>query len=200
MLNVKISRQEKRHSMKAVAFGGLFLALWFQSVAVTAQAAAPSEGQKASTFQGPAHVANESADDPTFCPEAIAIYEPAKQPHEPTNLTRVAFQVMSPDGKCTGLAGMEQVESADLTRLGQAFDSVMAESFANSRASFGVMVRYTLTANAPAAFDMKTRDTTEEQSDELNAFYRKAAALDGFRSKRGTVYVVFLYDVEPSKR
>ncbi|KAB7770437.1 hypothetical protein RAB70_17270 [Xanthomonas sontii] len=62
------------------------------------------------------------------------------------------------------------------------------------------MVRYTLTANKPAVFEMQTTTTPSAEEGRLTAFYNGASALTDAHSTHGTVYVVFKYEISPVGR
>lgn len=133
--------------------------------------------------------------DAALCGEAMSIYLPEPRGVPAPNIKLTHFQYMSPDEACA-----HNVERDVLMRLHDRIKPIAASAFAHSKASFSVMVRYTLTPDKPAVFEMQTTTTPAAEEGRLTAFYNGAAALDDARSTRGTVYVVFNYDISPAVR
>ncbi|MCC4589680.1 hypothetical protein LL974_00875 [Xanthomonas campestris pv. cannae] len=133
--------------------------------------------------------------DAALCGEATSIYLPEPHGTPAPNIQLAHFQYMSPDEACA-----RNVDRAVLMRLHDRIKPIAASAFAHSKASFSVMVRYTLTPDKPAVFEMRTTTTPATEEARLTAFYNGAAALDDFHSTRGTVYVVFNYDISPKLR
>ncbi|MBB6366620.1 hypothetical protein FHR56_001733 [Xanthomonas sacchari] len=130
-----------------------------------------------------------------LCGEAMSIYLPEPLGTPAPNIQLAHFQYMSPDEACA-----RNVQRDVLMRLHDRIKPIAASAFANSKASFSVMVRYTLTPDKPAVFEMQTTTTPATEEGRLTAFYHGAAALDDARSTLGTVYVVFNYDISPARR
>ncbi|WP_295973842.1 hypothetical protein [uncultured Xanthomonas sp.] len=132
--------------------------------------------------------------DEMFCGEAMSIYLPEPQGTPAPNIKLENFQYMSPDDRCG-----RNINNDELMRLHKGIKPIAAASFGSSNANFGVMVRYTLTPDKPATFDMQTSDASEAEKERLTQFYNQAAALRDFHSSQGTVYVVFRYLVSPAQ-
>ncbi|WP_313346513.1 hypothetical protein [Stenotrophomonas sp.] len=128
-----------------------------------------------------------------FCGEAIGIYLPTPQGTPAPNIELADFQSTSPDDPCA-----RNIAHDELMKLHAAIKPLAAAAFADSPASFGVMVRYTLTPDAPATFEMQARDAPDSEKPRLTRFYHAAAALEDFHSSSGTVYVVVHYTVSPT--
>ena len=133
--------------------------------------------------------------DAALCGEAMSIYLPEPRGTPAPNIQLTHFQYMSPDEACA-----RNVDRDVLMRLHDRIKPIAASAFAHSKASFSVMVRYTLTPDKPAAFEMQTTTTPAAEEGRLTAFYDGAAALHDARSTSGTVYVVFNYDISPARR
>lgn len=129
-----------------------------------------------------------------FCGEATGIYLPAPQGTPAPNIKLENFQFMSPGDRCG-----RDIEQKELMRLHDGIKPIAAAAFSSSRSSFAVMVRYTLTPDRPAVFDMQTADAPASEQQRLTDFYHRAAALQDFHAKKGTVYVVFHYRISPAK-
>jgi hypothetical protein len=127
-----------------------------------------------------------------FCGEATEVYLPDPQGRPASNIELANFQFTSPEDRCG-----RNLPNDELMRLHAEIKPLAATAFADSRASFSVMVRYTITADSPATFDMKVMDVPESEQPRLTCFYTEAAALKDFRSTSGTVYVVFRYIISP---
>ncbi len=127
-----------------------------------------------------------------FCGEATAVYLPEPQGKPAPNIELANFQFTSPEDRCG-----RNLPNDALMRLHAEIKPLAATAFADSRASFSVMVRYTITADKPATFDMKVSDAPESERPRLTRFYTEAAALNDARSTSGTVYVVFHYNISP---
>ncbi|GAA5069721.1 hypothetical protein GCM10025759_06860 [Lysobacter panacisoli] len=128
-----------------------------------------------------------------FCGEAMALFLPEPEGTPAPNIELTNFQYMSPDDRCG-----RNIQHDELMKLHARIKPVAATAFGDSQASFGVMVRYTLTPDKPATFDMQVRDAPDSETPRLTRFYNDSAALHDFHSSSGTVYVVFHYTVSPS--
>jgi len=135
---------------------------------------------------------NAASAEEHFCGEAMSLYLPEPQGTPAPNIELANFQYMSPDDRCG-----RNISHDELMRLHAGIKPLAAASFGDSPASFGVMVRYTLTPDKPATFDMQVRDAPESERPRLTAFYNQSAALTDYHSSQGTVYVVFHYIVSP---
>lgn len=129
-----------------------------------------------------------------FCGEAMSIYLPEPQGAPAPNIRLENFQYMSPDDRCG-----RNIKNDELMRLHQGIKPIAAATLASSSAGFEVMVRYTLTPDKPAAFDMQIRNGSGNENERLSNFYKQAASLKDFHSSSGTVYVAFHYVVSPEK-
>ena len=125
-----------------------------------------------------------------FCGEAMGIYLPDAEGKPAPNITLADFQTMSPQDRC-----VRNLPHDELMRLHAAVKPIAAAAFAKSEASFGVMVRYTLTPDRPTTFDMQVRDAPDAETERLTRFHNEAEALQNFHSTSGTVYVVIHYTV-----
>lgn len=125
-----------------------------------------------------------------FCGEAMGIYLPNAEGKPAANITLADFQMMSPQDRC-----VRNLPHDELMRLHAAVKPIAAAAFAKSEASFGVMVRYTLTPDRPATFDMQVRDAPDAETERLTRFHNEAETLRNFHSTTGTVYVVIHYTV-----
>jgi len=128
-----------------------------------------------------------------FCGEATGIYLPEPQGTPAPNIKLANFQYMSPDDRCG-----RNMPNDELMKLHAKIKPIAAASFGDSQANFAVMVRYTLTPDKPATFDMQVSDAPESEKSRLTIFYNQSAALSDFHSSSGTVYVVFHYIVSPA--
>ena len=82
-------------------------------------------------------------------------------------------------------------------RLHAKIKPIAASAFGDSPRQLSLMVRYTLTADKPAACDMQVMDAEEIDRPRLTSFYNQASALTDFHSPN-LVYVVFQYAVSPA--
>lgn len=127
-----------------------------------------------------------------FCGEAMSIYLPSPEGIPAPNIELKNFQYMSPDDRCG-----RNIAHGELMRLHASIKPIAAEWLGDSQATFGVMVRYTLTPDKPATFDMQVQDAPESERARLTEFYDRSSALMDFHSESGTVYVVFHYSISP---
>lgn len=125
-----------------------------------------------------------------LCGEAMGVYLPSPQGTPAPNIELANFQFMSPEDRCG-----RNMPHEELMRLHAAIKPIAARAFADSKADFGVMVRYTLTPDKPAAFEMQVRDAPESERPRLTRFYNESGALKEFHSSSGTVYVVLNYTI-----
>lgn len=130
--------------------------------------------------------------DELLCGEATGIFLPEPQGTPAPNIQLKNFQYMSPGDRCG-----RNVATEELMRLHSEIKLIAAKAFGDSPHQFSVMVRYTLTPNEPAEFDMQVMDATESDRSRLTAFYNHASALKDFHSPN-LVYVVFHYAVSPA--
>ncbi|RDZ26571.1 hypothetical protein [Lysobacter silvisoli] len=127
-----------------------------------------------------------------FCGEAMGVHLPKPQGTPAPNIELLNFQYHSPDDRCG-----RNVETDELMRLHAGVKSAAAATLADSSGAYSVMVRYTLTPDRPAEFDMKVKDASDADDARLTAFYHASAALKDYHSRSGTTYVVFQYRVSP---
>jgi hypothetical protein len=131
------------------------------------------------------------AADPSCITGVWGVYLP--NPTDPApNVKLEHFAHASPDDKYG-----QGVNHDDLMRLHGALQPVAGTAFAASRDAFDVQAEFTLTPDKPATFTMKT-NATNTSDPQFTNFYRGAAALKDFHSKRGTVQVLFYYKVAPA--
>ncbi|MGH8080695.1 MAG: hypothetical protein ACREP7_08975, partial [Lysobacter sp.] len=109
------------------------------------------------------------------------------------NIELENFQYMSPGDRCG-----RQVDNDMLMRLHSRIKPIAAAAFSDSKANFGVMVRYTLTPDKAVSFEMRTEHAPDSEKERLTRFYNNASALGDFHSKQGTLYVMFQYRVSPA--
>jgi len=136
--------------------------------------------------------APEKSVDDLLCGEATGIFLPEPQGTPAPNIQLKNFQYMSPGDRCG-----RNLPNEELMRLHSKIKPIAAEAFGDSPHPFSVMVRYTLTPDKPAAFDMQVMDAAESDRPRLTAFYNQASALKDFHSP-SLVYVVFHYAVSPA--
>lgn len=77
-------------------------------------------------------------------------------------------------------------------------NAVAATYFSNSKAQFGVMVRYTLSADLPAEFEMSTAGAPDSEQGNLDNFYDAAKAIKPFHPLNDILYIVIQYSVLPA--
>ncbi len=130
-----------------------------------------------------------------LCGEAMGVYLPSPEGTPAPNIELTHFQFMSPEDRCG-----RNMSHDELMRLHAAIKPVAASAFADSKSSFGVMVRYTLTPDTPATFEMQVRDAPESERPRLTRFHNESAALQDFHSTSGTVYVVFSYTIHATTK
>jgi hypothetical protein len=140
------------------------------------------------------HAAGETFEE-HFCGEAMSIYLPSPQGTPAPNIELKNFQYMSPDDRCG-----RNIDRDEIMRLHSAIKPIAAASFGESQARFAVMVRYTLTTDKPATFDMRVRDAPDSERPRLTAFHDRSSTLVDFHSLSGTAHVVFHYEISPSKK
>ena len=130
--------------------------------------------------------------DEMLCGEATGIFLPDPQGTPAPNIQLKNFQYMSPGDRCG-----RSVPNDELMRLHAKIKPIAATAFSDSPRKFSVMVRYTLTPDKPAAFDMQVMDAEESDRPSLTTFYNQASSLKDFHSPN-LVYVVFNYEVSPA--
>ncbi len=123
---------------------------------------------------------------------SIQLADPTAAPD--TNVKLEKFEITSPDDGCA-----RNIKPDEFIRINQSVKPVARKAFAQSQASFGVMVRYTLTPDKPAAFNMQVAQAAPPERDRLALFYKQASALKDFHSTSGTVYVVLQFNIVPAK-
>ncbi|MDA8448950.1 hypothetical protein M5C97_08720 [Acidovorax sp. NCPPB 3859] len=87
--------------------------------------------------------------DAALCGQAMSTYLPEPRGTPVPNIQLTHFQHMSPDEVCARI-----VERSVLMRLHDRSKPIAASAFAHSKPSFSVLVRYTLTTDKPAVFEM----------------------------------------------
>jgi hypothetical protein len=131
-------------------------------------------------------------DDPLSCiTGSWAVFLPNAQGKPAPNIELRRFLHQSPDDRFG-----QGIAHEELMNLHERVKKISADSFSASKASFEIYARFTLTPDKPVTFDLQT-DGAEKARAELTAFYNEASALKDFHSKRGTVYVIFNYAINP---
>jgi len=113
-------------------------------------------------------------------------------PAKASNVALAKFEETSPDDPC-----VRNIKPEEFIRLHERIVPLATKAFAHSQASFGVMVRYTLTADKPALVNMQVANAPASEKERLDPFYKQATALTDFHSTSGTVYLVFQFNVTP---
>ena len=126
------------------------------------------------------------------CPnDAWGVFLPNDEGRPAPNIVLVSFQHMNPDGMST-----PGIDHGELMRLHAALKPLVAKAFGHSTTRFEVKVRYTLSKDAPAVFEMQTTGREAEEA-MLTQFHDDASALADFHGTAPTVYVLFHYAVSP---
>lgn len=133
-----------------------------------------------------------SSADESLCGEATGVFLPEPQGTPAPNIKLENFQYMIPGDRCG-----RSLDNDELMRLHAGIKPIAAASFSQSRTAFEVMVRYTLTPDKPAVFDMQTSEAPEAEKERLTMFYNQASALKDFHVADGIAYVVFHYKIAP---
>jgi len=149
----------------------------------------------AAAAQPPAHTTEQKKADALLCPGgAMGVFLPDPQGTPSPNIKLESFQYQSVDDPCG-----RNMDNTELMHLHEQVKPIVAAAFSKSQSSFGVMIRYTLTPDKPAEFEMRTREAPDSAKEQLDAFYSQASALKEFHSTAGTVYVLFQYSVSPEQ-
>jgi hypothetical protein len=114
------------------------------------------------------------------------------RPAKASNVALVKFDETSPDDPC-----VRNMKPDEFIRLHERIVPIATKAFARSQAAFGVMVRYTLTADKPALVNMQVANAPASEKVRLDPFYKQATALTDFHSTSGTVYLVFQFNITP---
>ena len=114
------------------------------------------------------------------------------RPAKASNVALAKFEETSPDDPC-----VRNIKPDEYIRLHQRIVPLATKAFANSQASYGVMVRYTLTADKPAVVNMQVANAPPSEKDRLDPFYKQVTALTDFHSTSGTVYLAFQFNITP---
>lgn len=147
----------------------------------------------AATPQQPAMAAKPDGQD--HCSDGMNIRVADAHGIAGSNVELRGFEQTSPDDRC-----VRNIRPDEFVRLHQRVMPIATKAFANSAATFGVMVRYTLRPDKPASFNMKIANAPPSEKLRLDQFYRKAGALTDFHSTSGTVYVLFQFNVTPARQ
>jgi hypothetical protein len=131
--------------------------------------------------------------DAMMCGPATEVFLPDPQRQIAPNVRLEHLQFMSPEDPCG-----RNFKRDEITLLQDQLKAIAAQSFSMSKASFGVMVQYTLTAGSPAKFEMRTMDVPDAEKARLTDFYNAAKALKAFQPSSGTVYVAIQYSISPT--
>jgi hypothetical protein len=132
-------------------------------------------------------------ESPSVCGEATAIFLPESQRSPAPNVELRSFQYMGHGDSCG-----RNVDHAELMRLHAAVKPVVSASLRESAASYSVMIRYTISQDAPADVDMRVDGAPESERARVSEFYEQVSALTDFHSESGTAEVVFHYVISPS--
>jgi hypothetical protein len=127
------------------------------------------------------------------CGAGLDIQLARAQPAKASNVALAKFEETSPDDPCVG-----NIKPDEYIRLHERIVPLATKAFAGSQASFGVMVRYTLTADKPAVVNMQVANAPMSEKVRLDPFYKQATALTNFHSTSGTVYLVFQFNITPA--
>jgi len=114
------------------------------------------------------------------------------RPAKSSNVALVKFEETSPDDPC-----VRNIKPDEFIRLHESIVPIATKAFAGSQAEFGVMVRYTLSADKPALVNMQVANAPASEKIRLDPFYKQATALTNFHSTSGTVYLVFQFNITP---
>lgn len=90
------------------------------------------------------------------------------------------------------------VSNGDVLQLEDRLKNVAATTLARGGATYGVRMRYVLTADKPAEFHMQVAQAPPGETPVLKQFYAGASALKDFHSAHGVVLVDLEYDVTPA--
>jgi len=113
-------------------------------------------------------------------------------PAKASNVALVKFEETSPDDPC-----VRNIKPVEFIRLHESIVPIATKAFAGSQSAFGVMVRYTLTADKPALVNMQVANAPAAEKTRLDPFYKQATALTNFHSTSGIVYLVFQFNITP---
>jgi len=127
------------------------------------------------------------------CGAGLDIQLASGRPAKPSNVALVKFDETSPDDPC-----VRNIKPDEFIRLHERIVPLATKAFANSQASYGVMVRYTLTADKRAMVNMQVANAPPSEKERLDPFYKQATALTDFHSTSGTVYLVFQFNITPA--
>ena len=114
-------------------------------------------------------------------------------PAKATNVVLARSEESSPEDACA-----RNLKPDEYIRLHESIVPVATKAFAGSQATFGVMVRYTLSPDKPASFRMQVANAPETEKQRLATFYRQASAMTDFHSTSGIVNVLFEFDITPA--
>jgi len=131
--------------------------------------------------------------DLMMCGPATEIFLPDPDRKIAPNVWLEHLQFMSPDDPCG-----RNFEHDAVTSLQDRVKQIAATSLSESKASFNIMVQYTLAAGSPSTFEMRTMDAPDTEKQRLADFYNAARAASTFQPSKGTVYVVIQYKISPS--
>jgi len=115
------------------------------------------------------------------------------RPAKASNVALAKSEETSPDDPC-----VRNFKPDEYIRLHERIVPVATKAFADSQATYGVMVQYALTPDKPAAMRMRVTSASATEKDRLAAFYKQASALTDFHSTSGTVLVMFEFDITPA--
>ncbi len=145
----------------------------------------------AASPQQPAAAA--APDGRDVCGGGLSIHV-ADAPGTPANNVKLeTFEATSPADPCA-----HNIDPNELIRITQLVRPLAIKAFAESQASFGVMIRYTLTADKPATFNMQVAQAPSSEQERLTGFYRQASDLKDFHATSGTMYVVLQFNITPA--
>lgn len=126
------------------------------------------------------------------CGETTRTYFPEHERKPSPNIALRALHDINTDGR-----SCSNINDDALRRLHAALESIVVDVFTGSPGKYSVVVRYALSPDSPALFDMQVLDSTEGDSELLDEFHNRASALKEFHSSNGTVDVVFHYGISP---
>lgn len=114
------------------------------------------------------------------------------RPAKASNVALAKFEETSPDDPC-----VRNIKPDEYIRLHERIVPIATKAFAGSQATFGVMVRYSLTADKPALVNMQVANAPASEKERLDPFYKQVTGLKDFHSTSGTVYLVFQFNITP---
>ena len=127
------------------------------------------------------------------CGKGLSIQLASGRPAKASNVALAKSEETSPDDACA-----RNLTPDEYIRLHERIVPVATKAFADSQATFGVVVQYALTADKPAAFRMQVANAPETEKQRLATFYKQASTMTDFHATSGTVFVMFEFDITPA--